>query len=92
MPACLRRKYLASHLCFLALQGANKFRQGCFRPWLAGKWSAFRRRDQIARKRANNAEFAVADDARIEQRLVRDWWHAHVTSRGKRSSTRRSAT
>ncbi|MCG8404080.1 MAG: glycosyltransferase family 2 protein [Phycisphaerales bacterium] len=81
MPPRLRRKYFFSHLCFLLLQGLNKLRQGCFRPYLAGKWSVRRHRRRILEKREENRKFARIGDDEIESRLVRNWWALHVTSR-----------
>lgn len=83
MPERLRRRYLFSHGCFLVLQGLNKLRQGCFRPYLAGKWSVRRHRSQILEKREENRKCARVSDDEIESLLVRDWWKLHVTSRWK---------
>ncbi len=85
MPARLRCRHLVSHACFLGLQCLNKWRQGCLRPYLAGKWAARRERPQIVEKRRHDAELAASDGAQIESRLVRDWWRLHVSSRVRRS-------
>lgn len=81
MPARLRRRYLLSHLCFLGLQCLNKWRQGCLRPYVAGKWAARRERSAILEKRRRDAIWGGGDAASVEPRLVRDWWRLHVSSR-----------
>ena len=81
MPARLRRRHMVAHLCFLGLQCLNKCRQGCLRPYLAGKWAVRGERSHIVDKRRQNAAQSRADEASIESRLVRDWWRLHVASR-----------
>jgi GT2 family glycosyltransferase len=81
MPARLRRRHMVSHFWFLGLQCLNKWRQGCLRPYLAGKWAVRREWSHILDKRRRNAMSPDADAARIESRLVRDWWRLHVSSR-----------
>lgn len=91
MPSRLRRKYLASHLAFLGLQAANKLRQRCLLPYLAGKWAAFRRIAYIRQKRAAVARLARVPQSRIEALLERDWWNLHVRSRVGSSGSREKA-
>lgn len=81
LPARMRRRYLLAHLCFLALQTGNKLRQGCLRPYLAGKWAAFGHRHHILEKRRENLSRAGSGEEMIESLLVRDWWRLHVASR-----------
>jgi GT2 family glycosyltransferase len=81
LPKRLRRRYLLSHLAFLALQAGHKLRQGCLLPYVAGKWQAVRRLGQIRDKRRALREIVRVDDRAIEDLLVRDWWSLHVGSR-----------
>lgn len=81
VPALLRRRYLFSHLVFLALQAGNKLRQGCLLPYLAGKCRVLWHLGHIRDKRRALREFARVDDRVIEDVLVRDWWSLHVRSR-----------
>lgn len=81
MPKRLRRRYLPAHLGFLVLQMANKLRQGCLRPFLAGKWAALHETAAIREKRAHTARLARAGEEHIESRLVKKWWRLHVGSR-----------
>ncbi|MBN2562823.1 MAG: glycosyltransferase family 2 protein [Phycisphaerae bacterium] len=81
MPPRLRRRHILAHLGFLIAQSANKLRQGCILPYLAGKWSVLRHVAHIREKRAQHARIAQATDAHIDSLLVRDWWKLHVGSR-----------
>ncbi|MFQ5502002.1 MAG: glycosyltransferase family 2 protein [Phycisphaerae bacterium] len=83
LPAKLRRRFLLSHLCFLVLQSGNKLRQGCLRPYLAGKWAALAHRRHILEKRMANDTWNAGGGETIESLLVRDWWRLHVASRWK---------
>lgn len=80
MPVRLRRRYLLSHVGFLAAQGAHKFRQGCLLPYLAGKWAVLRHVVHIREKRAINERLARASEAEVASRLVRDWWRLHFSA------------
>jgi GT2 family glycosyltransferase len=81
VPARLRRRYFLAHACFLALQAANKARQGCLRPYLAGKWRFLRHLSHVGEKRRTVRQFARVSDTAVEALLVRDWWSLHVSSR-----------
>jgi hypothetical protein len=96
MPAGLRRRYFLAHLGFLGAQAANKLRQGCLLPYLAGKWATLRHVAHIHQKRAQIERLARAaalsggpleerasSMAQIEPLLVRHWWRLHRTSRVK---------
>ncbi len=89
LPKSLRRKFAMAHLAFVALQAANKYRQGCLRPYVAGKLAAARMRDQILAKRKAIESYARINADQLEERLVRDWWTLHVADR--RRSARGSA-
>ncbi|MFQ5430672.1 MAG: glycosyltransferase family 2 protein [Phycisphaerae bacterium] len=84
MPATLRRKYHAAHLLFLLMQAMNKARQGCLRPYLAGKWAVLRHRRHIAEKRAADRRLARVGPRDIEALLVRDWWKLHLAGTRRR--------
>ncbi len=88
LPSRLRLRYLPAHLCFLGLQAANKLRQGCLRPYLAGKFASLGCRSVIRRKREEIRRYATASPAEIAARLRRDWWRLHVTSRFNSLQTR----
>ncbi len=83
MPRRLRNRYLPAHCLFLLLQAINKLRQGCLRPYLAGKWAAIRTRDVIRRRRHEIQESAQSTDSVIEKRIEKDWWKLHISSRFK---------
>ena len=82
LPDRSRRRHLLAHVCFLALQGLNKLRQGCFAPYIAGKWAVRRHLGHIREKRRADRSFAQVGAGEIEARLVRDWWRLHLDSRG----------
>ena len=88
MPSRLRRRYFPAHLAFLTLQAASKLRQGCLRPYLAGKWAVLREIAAINEKRAHIARLAQVSDERIKSLLIRDWWRLHVGSRFAESDER----
>lgn len=81
VPASVRRRHWLGRRLFLMLQAANKFRQGCIRPYLAGRWSARKLAAQIQDKRATLPLEDTAAAERIESLLEHDWWRLHVTSR-----------
>lgn len=87
LPARLRWRYLPAHLCFLALQAANKLRQGCLKPYLAGKLASLGCRSLIRRKREEISHYAVVSSSEMATKLRRDWWRLHMTSRFTRNST-----
>ncbi|MFH1420276.1 MAG: glycosyltransferase family 2 protein [Planctomycetota bacterium] len=83
LPRRLRRRYLPAHLLFLVLQAINKLRQGCLKPYLAGKWAAIRSRDVIRERRRAIQASARADETSIDARIEHDWWRLHVSSQCK---------
>ncbi len=91
LPAETRRRYGFAHAAFLALQAANKMRQGCLAAWLAGKRAAFRDRRRIGEKREWVATHRRISDAELEARLIHDWWMLHVTSRRSHGAARPDA-
>lgn len=92
MPPALKRRYAPARRLFLALQGANKLRQGCFRAWRAGRKAARALRQGI---KARQAALPLNDPAAVERvvnRLEHDWWALHVSSRfASSASEERSA-
>jgi hypothetical protein len=81
MSPALRRKYIAPHLLFLALQGLAEARHGRLLCWLSGKWRVLRHVEHIRRKRAADARLARVTDAQFDAWLVHDWWGLHVGPR-----------
>ncbi len=86
LPGSLRRKYAAAHLAFLAMQAANKYRQGCLRPYVAGKLAAARMGGHIRAKREAIESYARISGEQLEERLERDWWTLHVWGRRRAAS------
>lgn len=84
LPPKLRRRHGLGHLCFCLLQGANKLRQGCLAPYVAGKWSVRHRLDDIRRKARHDRSIARVDADEITRRLVHRWWRLHWASRLRR--------
>lgn len=81
----LRRKYLAAHLLFLAIQGLNEARHGRFRCWMAGKWRVLRHVDHIRGKRAADVRLARITEAQFDALLIHDWWGLHVGPRVRKA-------
>jgi hypothetical protein len=84
MSRRLRRRYCLAHIAFLLLQSCNKFKQGCLRPYVAGKWAVLRHLPHIRGKRQANAELARVSDRDVEAMLRTDWWRMHVAWRFRR--------
>ena len=84
LPAKLRWRHGLGHLCFCLMQGANKLRQGCLAPYVAGKWSVRHRLDQIRQKRRHDQMIARVGTDDIARRLVPRWWRLHWRSRVRR--------
>lgn len=74
----LRRKYLPSHLLFLALQGLAEMRRGRAASFVAGKWTVLRHLSHIRAKRDADVRLARIGDDEIEALLVHEWWDLHV--------------
>lgn len=86
LPDETRRRYLPAHTAFLALQAANKLRQGRLAAWCAGKWAALRQRRRILDRRAFIRQIRRVPDDAVDARLVHDWWSLHVASRTRRAA------
>lgn len=81
VPDALQGRYASARRWFLLIQGTNKLRQGCFRAWRAGRKAASDLSELIASKRSRLPIGDADAAARIESRLVHDWWSLHVGSR-----------
>ncbi len=85
MPRGLLWRRLPAHAAFLCLQAANKLRQGCLSPYLAGKWAAMRCGGWIRRKRRQIRKLARVSEEAVAGRLVRDWRTLHLGARMRRT-------
>lgn len=81
MPEALMGKHAAARKVFLAIQGLNKLRQGCFRAWHAGRRRAKGMTGAIERKRSRIPLNDPGAVQRVENAITRDWWSMHVSSR-----------
>jgi len=88
LPAKLRRRHALAHLCFCLLQGINKLRQGCLRPYLAGKWAVGRHLEHIREKRQQDLSIARLGTDRLDARLVHHWWRLHLAGMSKQGPSK----
>ncbi|HWL95190.1 MAG TPA: glycosyltransferase family 2 protein [Phycisphaerae bacterium] len=87
MPEFLIKRYASSRRLFLAMQAANKLRQGCLRAWLAGKRAARLAGQLIEEKRSRLPLSDAVAAQRVASMLEKDWLALHVGS-GSRSRRR----
>ncbi len=78
MPDGLQRRYARARRAFLGIQHLNKLRQGCLRPYRAGRAEAKSCAAWIEERRRSRDAFAIVTEAEIERRLERDWFRLHV--------------
>lgn len=91
MPESLRAKFARARWAFLAIQSLNKFRQGCWRAYRAGRAAGRDSCERIERKRNALRQFAEVSDDAMSGRLEHDWFSLHVRGSVRANRRRRRA-